>query len=145
MTESVSTPEPRLGTTPVEAVIARHTAARIVWVGPALIALFGVLKGWDGVFGSAIGVAIVAVNFLIAGLMLSGALRISLAAYHAAALFGFFVRLGLLIGAMLLVVQFVDVDRTAFGISAVLAYIVLLILESVAVARGRERDLDWTS
>jgi hypothetical protein len=47
--------------------------------------------------------------------------------------------------AMLLIVQFVEIDRLAFGVSAVVTYMVLLVLESVAVARGRERDLDWTS
>ncbi len=145
MTGAPPTSEPQLGSTPVETVIAKHTAARLVWVGPILIALFGLLRGWDGVVGATIGVLVVGANFLIAGIMLSVALRISLAMYHAAALFGFFLRLGLLLGTMLLIVQFFDVDRLAFGISAVLAYIVSLILESVAVARGRERDLDWTS
>lgn len=137
--------KPELGSTPVETVIAKHTVARLVWVGPILIGLFGLLRGWDGVIGSSLGVGVVGVNFLIAGVMLSVALRISLAMYHAAALFGFFLRLGLLIATMFLIVQFFDIDRVAFGISAVLAYMVLLILESVAVARGRERDLDWTS
>jgi hypothetical protein len=126
-------------------VIAKHTAARLVWVGPILVAIFGLLRGWGGVVGSTIGVTVVGVNFLIAGVMLSVALKISLAMYHAAALFGFFLRLGLLMATMLLIVQFFEIDRVAFGISAVLAYIVSLILESVAVARGRERDLDWTS
>ena len=144
MNESTFTHQPELGTTPVETVIAKHTVARVVWVGPPLIILFGILSGWDGVIASAVGVAVVAVNFLFAGAMLSVALRISLAMYHAAALFGFFLRLGLLMLTMLLIVQLFELDRVAFGISAVLAYIVLLILESVAVARGRERDLDWT-
>jgi hypothetical protein len=145
MNEAPAASEPQLGTTPVETVIARHTVARLVWVGPILIAVFGLFRGWDGVIGSTLGVVVVAANFLVAGVMLSVALRISLAMYHAAALFGFFLRLALLIGTMLLIVQFFDIDRVAFGISAVLAYIVSLILESVAVARGRERDLDWTS
>jgi len=139
------TSEPQLGSTPVETVIARHTAARLVWVGPILIAIFGLLGGWDGAIGATIGVVVVGANFLIAGVMLSMALKISLSMYHAAALFGFFLRLGLLVAAMLLIVQFFEIDRVAFGISAVLAYLVSLILESVAVARGRERDLDWTS
>lgn len=145
MTRTAATSQPSLGETPVEAVIARHTVARLVYVGPVLVLLFGLLRGWDGALGSTLGVAVVGLNFLLAGIMLSVALRISLAMYHAAALFGFFLRLGLLMGTMLLVVQFFDIDRVAFGISAVLAYIVLLILESVAVARGKERDLDWTS
>ncbi len=139
------TSEPQLGSTPVETVIARHTAARLVWVGPVLIAIFGLLGGWDGAIGATIGVTVVGVNFLIAGIMLSVALKISLSMYHAVALFGFFLRLGLVVATMLLIVQFFEIDRVAFGISAVLAYIVSLILESVAVARGRERDLDWTS
>ena len=145
MTGAPPTSDPRLGSTPVETVIAKHTAARLVWVGPILVAIFGLLRGWGGVVGSTIGVTVVGVNFLIAGVMLSVALKISLAMYHAAALFGFFLRLGLLMATMLLIVQFFEIDRVAFGISAVLAYIVSLILESVAVARGRERDLDWTS
>ncbi len=110
-----------------------------------MIALFALLRGSDGAFGALLGSAVVVGNFLLAGAMLSLAIRISLAMYHAAALFGFFLRLGLIILTMLLIVELVELDRLAFGISAVVTYMVLLILESVAVARGRERDLDWTS
>jgi hypothetical protein len=133
------------GSTPVESVIARHTVRRAVWVAPAVVALFWILRGGEGAVGAVLGVAVVVGNFLLAGAMLSLAIRISLAMYHAAALFGFFLRLGLIIGTMLLIASLVELDRTAFGISAVVTYMVLLILESVAVARGRERDLDWTS
>ncbi len=131
--------------TPVESVIARHTVKRAVYVAPLVIALFALLRGSDGAFGALLGSAVVVGNFLLAGAMLSLAIRISLAMYHAAALFGFFLRLGLIILTMLLIVELVELDRLAFGISAVVTYMVLLILESVAVARGRERDLDWTS
>lgn len=137
--------QPDLGTTPVEVVIARHTAWRAVWVGPLVIVLFGLLRGLDGAWSAAIGVAVVVGNFLLAGLMLSLAIRISLAMYHAAALFGFFLRLALIMGSMLVVAALVDIDRLAFGLATVITYMVLLVLESVAVARGRERDLDWTS
>jgi hypothetical protein len=134
-----------LGATPVETVIARHTVRRAVWVGPVVIALFWLLRGFEGGWAAALGVAVVVANFLLAGLMLSVALRISLAMYHAAALFGFFLRLGLIMGSMLLIAAVVEVDRLAFGLATVITYMVLLILESVAVARGRERDVDWTS
>jgi hypothetical protein len=133
------------GSTPVESVIARHTVRRAVWVAPLVVAVFWILRGGEGAVGAVLGVAVVVGNFLLAGAMLSVAIRISLAMYHAAALFGFFLRLGLIIGTMLLIASLVELDRTAFGISAVVTYMVLLILESVAVARGRERDLDWTS
>lgn len=131
------------GATPVEAVIARHTVKRIVYVGPVLLLVFWLTRGVDGLVASAVGLAVVAGNFLVAGWMLSMAARISLGMYHAAALFGFFLRLALLMLTMLLIVQVVDIDRLAFGITAVVSYIVLLVLESVAVARGRERELDW--
>lgn len=129
----------------VESVLARHTSARAVWVGPPLILLFAVTGGWVGAWSAAIGLAAVVVNFLLAGAILSISARISLAAYHAAALFGFFLRLGLLVLTILLIARFVPIDRFAFGISAVASYLVLLTWEAVAVARGRERDLDWIS
>lgn len=128
----------------VESVLARHTVARAVYVGPVLIASFAVVSGWDGAWSSAVGVGLVVANFLLAGAILSISAKISLAAYHAAALFGFFLRLGLLVLTVLLMAQFVPIDRIAFGISAVLAYLVLLSWEAVAVSKGRERNLDWT-
>ena len=83
-------------------------------------------------------------NFLLAGAILSISAKISLAVYHAAALFGFFLRLGLMVLTVLLIAQFLPIDRLAFGISAVVAYLVLLAWEAVAVSRGRERNLDWS-
>ena len=134
-----------LGATPVETVIARHTVHRAIWVGPLVVAAFWLLRGFDGGWAAAVGVAVVVGNFLLAGAMLSLALRISLAAYHAAALFGFFLRLGLIMGSMLAVAAVIAIDRLAFGLATIITYMVLLILESVAVARGKERDVDWTS
>ena len=130
---------------PVESILARHTAARAVYVAPVLIAVFWLIGGWDGAWSAALGVGIVVVNFLLAGAILSISAKISLAVYHAAALFGFFLRLGLMVLTVLLIAQLVPIDRIAFGISAVVAYLVLLSWEAVAVSKGRERNLDWTS
>lgn len=129
----------------VESVIARHTASRAVVVGPLLVAVFAAVRGWGGAWSSALGVAIVVANFLLAGAILSVAARIGMAAYHAAALFGFFLRLGLMVLTVLLIAALLPIDRPAFGISAVAAYLVLLSWEAVAVAKGRERNLDWAS
>jgi hypothetical protein len=127
----------------VEAVIARHTVRRAVVVGPVLVALFAILRGAEGAVGAAIGVLIVAGNFLLAGAMLSVAARISLGFYHAAALFGFLLRLGLIAVTMLGVAALVDVDRVALGVTVVVSYLTLLSWEAVAVARGSERELEW--
>jgi hypothetical protein len=88
-------------------------------------------------------VVVVVANLLLAGLILSISLRISLQAYHAAALIGFFLRLGLFVGAVYLIASLVEVDRVAFGISAVIAYIVMLAWEAVAITRNTEREPSW--
>ncbi|HEX6302237.1 MAG TPA: hypothetical protein VF148_17435 [Acidimicrobiia bacterium] len=129
---------------PVESILARHTVARAIYVAPVLIAVFWIIRGWNGGWSAALGVGLVVVNFLLAGAMLSISAKISLAVYHAAALFGFFLRLGLMVLTVLLIAQFLPIDRIAFGISAALAYLVLLSWEAAAVSKGRERNLDWT-
>lgn len=131
------------GSIPVESILARHTVARAVYVAPILIAVFWVTSGWAGAWSAALGVGIVVVNFLLAGAILSISAKISLTVYHAAALFGFFLRLGLMVLTVLLLARFLPIDRIAFGISAVAAYLVLLAWEAVAISKGRERNLDW--
>ena len=128
---------------PVESNLARDTVARGIYVGPVLVLVFGLLRGWEGAWSAALGVLVVIANFLLAGAILSISARISLQAYHAAALIGFFLRLALFIGAVYLIASLVDVDRIAFGISAVVAYFALLIWEAVSISRDRERELSW--
>lgn len=128
----------------VESILARHTVRRAIYVAPVLVAIFAIASGWIGAWSAALGVGVVVVNFLLAGFILSISATISLSVYHAAALFGFFLRLGLIILTMLVIARNIEIDRPAFGITAVVAYLVLLSWEAVAVARGHERNLDWT-
>jgi hypothetical protein len=128
----------------VEMRLARNIVARVVYLAPVLVALFWVTRGWDGAWSAAVGVVVVVGNFLLAGAILSISARISLAAYHAAALIGFFLRLGLLTLTMLLIANYAPIDRLSFGITAVVTYLVLIAIETVAVAKGKERELEWT-
>lgn len=139
-TEHPAGPIPGLN---VEAIIAKHTVQRAVFVAPVLIGLFWLLRGVDGAIASAVGCAVVVSMFLVSGSMMSISARLGLSAYYAAALFGFFVRLALLTGSMILIAKFTDLDRMAFGITAVLAYLILLSWETVAISRGAERELEW--
>ena len=125
--------------------MARHTVARAVYVAPVLILIFAIIGGWQGAWSSAFGLVVVVANFLLAGALLSVSARISLQAYHAAALFGFFLRLLLFVGAVYVISVTVEVDRLAFGITAVVSYLALLVLEALAVAKGKERELTWTN
>jgi hypothetical protein len=131
-------------TVAVEKVIALHTVTRSIYVAPVMILIFALVGGWRGAWSSALGIVVVVANFVLAGVILSISARISLQAYHAAALFGFLLRLGLFVGAVALIALMVDVDRVAFGVSAVVSYLALLVLEAVAVSRGEERELTWT-
>lgn len=129
----------------IEVVLARHTATRAVVVGPILVGVFWVVRGLDGALASLIGVLIVAGYFVLNGFMLAVAARISLGAYHAAALFGFFLRLGLIAVTMFGVAALIeDIDRPALGITVVVAFLALVAWEAVAVATGRERELEWS-
>ncbi len=130
---------------PIEAIIGKNIAKRSLVVAPILIAIFAVAGGWLGAVSAAIGVAIVVANFVVGGYILATAAGVSLSMYHAAALFGFFIRLGLITLTMVLVVSVADIDRVAMGVSAVVSYLVLLSLEAVAVVKGAERELEWTN
>jgi hypothetical protein len=128
----------------IEAKIGIATARRAVWIAPPLIAIFWFFGGGLGALSSAIGIAIVVGNFVLAGLVLSKAAAVSLKLYHAAALVGFFLRLTLIMLVMLVTAQVIEVDRLAMGISAVVSYLVLLSWETVAVTRGETKELEWS-
>jgi len=130
---------------PIEAIISVNIAKRAIFVAPILAVLFGLTSGWEGAVAALIGVAVVVVNFILGGYVMSYAARISLSLYHAAALFGFLIRLGLITLSMLLIAGAFDIDRVALGISVVVSYLVLLSWEAIRVANGAERDLEWTS
>lgn len=142
--ESGVSASPQIPQVDVEMTLARHTIARVIYPAPILIGLFWIFRGWDGAWSAAVGVIVVVLNFLLAGAILSISARISLAAYHAAALIGFFLRLGLLTLTMLLIAEFAPIDRLAFGITAVVTYLFLIGAEMVAMTKGKERELEWT-
>ncbi|MEE8330983.1 MAG: hypothetical protein V3R84_04355 [Acidimicrobiia bacterium] len=124
----------------LELTLATSIVRRALYVAPVLIGFFWLVRGWDGAWASAIGVAVVVVNFWASGKALSMAARHSLAFYHAAALFGFILRLGLITITMIGVASVVDVDRRALGVTAVVSYLALLIWEAVALTS--ERDVE---
>jgi hypothetical protein len=124
----------------VESIVARHTVRRAVLIGPLVVAAAWLLGDAAAAFAGAIGVAVVVVNFLLAGEILSRAARVSMKAYHAAALLGFVVRLALITVTMLLIASVFEIDRPAMGISAVVAYLTLLTWEAWTLT---EREPDW--
>ena len=129
----------------IEVVLARQIVRRTLVVGPIAVAIAWLIRGPDGALAAALGVAIVVGNFVLSGWLLSRALKISLPVYHAAALFGFLLRLALIAGAMFAAAALLDLDRYAMGIAAVGSYLVLLTLEAVAMTKKTEREPEWTN
>ncbi len=128
----------------VEAELGKAIAFRAIVIGPLVVGVAWWLGGGDAAWAALVGVAVVVVNFLLSGALMSRAARISLSLYHAAALFGFFIRLGLITATMLLVAQVIEIDRLAMGVAAVVSYLTLLVIETVAVSRGKKKELEWT-
>jgi hypothetical protein len=145
LTDPAAKAAPSAATRPVEAIMARHIIFRAVFVAPIFVVVFWLVRGPQGAIAAAIGIAVVLANFWLGGWILSAAARVSLSLYHAAALIGFFVRLGLITGSMFAIASLFDIDRIAFGITAVGSYVVLLTLEAGAVLRGARREFEWTS
>jgi hypothetical protein len=136
----VSVKEAVPGGRDLEWAMARSISRRALYIGPPLIAMFWAVGGWSGGWAAFVGLAVVVVNFWLSGKALSIAARHSLAFYHAAALFGFFIRLGLITIAMIGVAALVDVDRTALGVTAVVSYLALLTWEAAAMTSERETE-----
>ena len=128
----------------VEFAMARDITKRALIVGHVAVALAWLIRGPDGALAAALGVAIVAGNFLLSGWILSRALKISLGESQAAALFGIVLRLAFIAGAMFAAAALLDVDRYAMGFAAVGSYLVLVIWEAIAMT-NTEREAEWTN
>ena len=109
--------------------VALDLAKRCAWVLPAVL-LFGYL-GWrtDGLWSAAYALGIVCVNFLLSAWLLQVTGRVSLAAMAAGAFFGFLIRLGLILGAFLLVRGASWMSIPAFGITLIVTHLGLLFWE----------------
>jgi len=128
----------------VEAIMARSIVGRVLIVGPVIVGIAWMWRGPLGALSAAIGVAVIAANFMLSGWLLSRAAMISMQAYHVTALFGFFIRLGFITVSMFAVASLFEVDRRALGIATIVAFLVLLVLESIAMLRGARKDMEWS-
>ena len=117
--------------------MARNIVRRLFIVGPIIVGIAWLVRGQLGALSAAIGVAVIAANFLLSGWLLSRAATVSMQVYHAAALFGFFIRLGFITASMFLAAFIFDVDRKALGAAAIVAFLALLAGARAATAGGR--------
>ncbi len=127
MTISLQGPAP-------EVKVTKDMVRRGLIVAPLLIALCGFLWGMDGVWSSAYGVALILVNFAMAAGIVAGTARISLGMMMGAVLFGYLVRLGLILLAVLLVKDASWISHPALGATIIVTHLGLLVWEMKYVA-----------
>jgi hypothetical protein len=120
-------PAPEMG-------VGKDMLRRGLIAAPLLVAICGVIWGVDGVASSAYGVALVLVNFALAAGLIGLTARISLGLMMGAVLFGYLVRLGLILLAILLVRDASWISLGALGATIITTHLGLLLWELKFVA-----------
>lgn len=117
-----------------EVSISRDMVRRGAIAAPVLIAVCGVIWGMEGAWSSAYAIALVLVNFALAAALVAGTARISIGLMMGAVLFGYLVRLGLILVAVLLVRHASWISLPALGASIIVTHLGLLVWELKYVA-----------
>ena len=127
-----ATPSPfttRLEGPAPEASISKDLVRRGLIVSPVVVAVFGVIWGWNGALSTAYGLGLVLANFAASAALVTVAARISLAFMLGAVLFGYLVRLGLIFLAVYLVRDAGWVELLPLGLTIIVAHLGLLAWE----------------
>ena len=134
MSEPASPFVTRLDGPAPEVGVSKDMVRRGLIVAPVLIAICGVIWGLNGAWSSAYGIAIVLVNFALAAALIGVTARISLGLMMGAVLFGYLVRLGLILLAILLVKDASWISLPALGTTIIVTHLGLLVWELKFVA-----------
>ena len=110
-----------------EVTVSRDMVRRGLMVAPILIAVCAVIWGGDGAWSSAYGIALILLNFTIASGLIAWSARISLGLLMGAVLFGYLLRLGILLAAVLLVRDMSWISLPALGATIIVTHLGLLV------------------
>lgn len=124
----------RLDGDPVEVKLSRDIIKRGLWVAPALVAIAYLIWGGDGASSAAFAIGLVLVNFALSAILISYTAKISLGLMMGATLFGYLLRLGLIMLAVLLVRDADWISLPALGATIIVTHLGLLIWELKYVA-----------
>lgn len=117
-----------------EVDVTKDISKRALFVAPVIVAVCAVIWGGDGAWSSLFGIGIVLVNFTLAAGTIAVTARISLSLMMGAVLFGYLVRLGLILLAVLLVKDAGWISRPALGATIIVTHVGLLAWELKYVA-----------
>ena len=117
-----------------EVKVSRDMVRRGLMVAPVIIAVCAVIWGGDGAWSSAYGIALILFNFMIAAGSIAWAARISPALLMGTVMFGYLLRLGILLAAVLLVRDMGWISLPALGATIIVTHLGLLVWELKYVA-----------
>jgi len=112
-----------------EREISRDIAKRGLMIAPVLVGVCTAIWGLHGTWSSLYGFALVLVNFLLSAALITMTARISLALMMGATLFGYLMRLGLILLAVLLVRHASWISLPALGLTIIVTHLGLLVWE----------------
>ena len=113
----------------VEQQIARDITRHALLVAPIVVVALGLLRSGDAAASAAIGLALVVANFLLAASLQAWAARISPQAVAGAAMFGYVLRLAVLLVACLGLRELDWIDVDVLVITVAFAHLALLVWE----------------
>ncbi len=117
-----------------ESRIADHLARHALLIAPVVILACGLLRGVDGAISAAIGLLLVALNFVASARLIGWAASRSLALLQGVVLGGFVVRLFALTLIVLGLEQFSFIDLPVLVLTIAITHIALLIWETRSVS-----------
>ena len=109
--------------------IARDLALRTLIATPIVLLVAGVLEGWAGVFGAALGLVVVAANFLVLARLMSTGAKAGAQATAFAAMLSYTVMI-IVITLMAVILRGISqIDVASFVVTIAVVHLALLFLE----------------
>lgn len=119
---------------PVEIQITTDMIKRGLIVAPLIVGACALVWGADGAWSALFAIGLVLVNFALSAALISYTAKISLGMMMGATLFGYLIRLGLIMLAVLLVRDAGWISLPALGATIIVTHLGLLIWELKYVA-----------
>jgi hypothetical protein len=119
---------------PVEIQISSDMVKRGLVVAPVIVGLCALVWGSAGAWSAAFAIGLVLVNFALSAALISYTAKISLGLMMGATLFGYLIRLGLIMLAVLLVKDAGWISLPALGATIIVTHLGLLLWELKYVA-----------
>ena len=116
------------GPSPAMEVAVDLLRRSVIWA-PMAVLISAAVWGTDGAISAAFALGLVMGNFLLSAYLLQVGGRISIAVMAGAALFGYIIRLGLILLAVLLVKDQAWLDPVALGVVLIVTHVGLLFWE----------------